>query len=94
MEQHSQLFWVFALIAIFAYFYPAWTAFTRKPDNYMGVFVLNLFLGWTFIGWVAALIWAFSGQNERRKRRLDRLNEKREMKRLAIAERKAGKTIE
>jgi len=25
-----------------------------------GIFVLNLFLGWTFVGWVVALVWAFT----------------------------------
>jgi hypothetical protein len=24
----------------------------------MAIFVLNLFLGWTFVGWVVALVWA------------------------------------
>lgn len=24
----------------------------------MAICMLNLFLGWTFVGWVAALIWA------------------------------------
>lgn len=28
--------------------------------NSGSIFILNLLLGWTFIGWVAALIWAFS----------------------------------
>jgi hypothetical protein len=26
--------------------------------------VLNLFLGWTFVGWVVSLAWAFTGDTE------------------------------
>jgi len=31
-------------------------------NNTHAIFVLNLFLGWTFIGWVLALVWAFVGK--------------------------------
>ncbi|WP_127088178.1 superinfection immunity protein [Aquabacter cavernae] len=84
--EHSQFGLVFIVVGVLVYFYPAWTAFTRKPDNFMGVFVLNLFLGWTAIGWLIALIWAFSGPNERRKRRLERLAERKRMRMEARGE--------
>jgi len=30
----------------------------RDRRDAVGIFLLNFFLGWTLIGWVAALIWA------------------------------------
>ena len=30
----------------------------RQKRNARALFVLNLFLGWTFLGWMGALIWA------------------------------------
>jgi hypothetical protein len=35
-------------------------ALTRGHHNLAAIFLLNLLLGWTFIGWVAALVWAFT----------------------------------
>jgi hypothetical protein len=29
------------------------------------IFVLNILLGWTFLGWVVALVWSFTAQEER-----------------------------
>lgn len=53
--------WLFILLLFFPlYFLPAIIAKARKNSNTTGIFVLNLFLGWTFIGWIAAWIWAFS----------------------------------
>ncbi|WP_312014482.1 superinfection immunity protein [Bradyrhizobium sp. AUGA SZCCT0283] len=40
------------------YFIPALNAAARKHHNQNAIFLLNLFLGWTFLGWVAALIWS------------------------------------
>ncbi len=40
------------------YFLPA--ILGRDKSDATGIFLLNLFLGWTLIGWVAALIWAIS----------------------------------
>jgi hypothetical protein len=39
---------------ILVYFLPSMLA---KQDT-TAIFVLNLFLGWTLVGWVAALVWA------------------------------------
>lgn len=41
------------------YFTPTMIAANRKNINTPSIFVLNLLLGWSFIGWVIALIWAF-----------------------------------
>lgn len=41
------------------YLLPTYEAWTRKQANLQSIAALNLFLGWTIIGWVGALIWAF-----------------------------------
>jgi hypothetical protein len=40
------------------YFFPALLAQYRGHKNQSAIGVLNLFLGWTVIGWIAALVWA------------------------------------
>ncbi len=55
----SALFFVPAL-----YLLPTFEAWIRKKSNLQSIAVLNLFLGWTIIGWVAALIWAFKKPEE------------------------------
>jgi hypothetical protein len=40
------------------YFFP--TLIGRKKRNAGAIFVLNLLLGWTLIGWIIALVWAFT----------------------------------
>lgn len=48
----------FGLVIILAvYFLPTIFAYNHKNCN--SITLLNLFLGWTFIGWVIALVWAF-----------------------------------
>jgi hypothetical protein len=44
--------------AVAAYFLPTMIAGSRKHHNVGAVAVVNLFLGWTFIGWVVALAMA------------------------------------
>ncbi len=41
------------------YMLPTIEAKLRNHENIGSVALLNLFLGWTFLGWVAAYIWAF-----------------------------------
>lgn len=38
------------------YFLPAYIG--RKKRNGTAIGLLNLFLGWTIIGWIGALVWA------------------------------------
>jgi hypothetical protein len=47
---------IFILIVV--YFIPSVCASEKK--NFSSIFALNLFLGWTFIGWVVALVWGLS----------------------------------
>jgi hypothetical protein len=38
------------------YFLPAIVGSRKRNSG--AIFILNLFLGWTFVGWVVALVWA------------------------------------
>jgi hypothetical protein len=44
------------------YFIPTMIAIGRHKRNTLAIFALNLFLGWSFIGWVAALIWSLTSE--------------------------------
>ena len=48
--------------AIIMYFVPTVIAHLRKASNLDTVVLLNIFLGWTAIGWFVALILACSGK--------------------------------
>ncbi|WP_223271259.1 superinfection immunity protein [Buttiauxella sp. B2] len=55
------------LILIFmlaAYLYPAINASNRGHKDSKAIWVLNVFLGWTALGWIIALIWSFTGKNK------------------------------
>ena len=41
---------------LLAYFFPAFVGRTHR--DHLSIYILNLFLGWSFLGWVIALIWA------------------------------------
>jgi hypothetical protein len=51
---------LFLTIAGAIYFAPWFVAGARKHPNSAAILTLNLLLGWTVIGWVAALVWAFT----------------------------------
>jgi hypothetical protein len=52
---------VITLLSLF-YFLPFAIAFNRKRVNTGAIFALNLFLGWSLIGWVIALVWALKDE--------------------------------
>lgn len=53
------------LVGAFAYVAPAFVAYMRGTSNRASVAVVNVFLGWTLVGWVVALAMAVSGAGER-----------------------------
>lgn len=46
------------LILFVGYFFPVIVSKVRNHRQSLAIGMLNLFLGWTLIGWVAALVWA------------------------------------
>jgi len=48
------------------YWLPTIVAIVRQAHSALGVFLLNLFLGWTVIGWIVALIWSLAASNRQR----------------------------
>lgn len=58
-REPSALNGVALIIAIpTVYFLPTLVAWVRKHHAMMAVFLTNLLLGWTFLGWVGALVWS------------------------------------
>jgi hypothetical protein len=55
---------IILLVIIFLYFLPLITAIKRGHRNRNAIGIMNLFLGWTGLGWVGALIWAFTANTE------------------------------
>ena len=47
-----------ALIAL--HFLPGIIASRRNHRNALAIWLVNIFFGWTLIGWVVALIWALN----------------------------------
>jgi hypothetical protein len=48
------------------YFAPTLIALLRGHPNMAPIVVVNFFLGWSLIGWVVALAWAFTAQEKHR----------------------------
>ena len=57
---------LFILCGVILYFFPSLVAGGRNTKSSGGVFIINLFLGWTFVGWVVALAWAVAGERDAR----------------------------
>jgi len=60
MDNPAWLLAAFLVVALSLaiYFIPTLVAFERRHYHRGAIFVLNLLLGWTLVGWIGALIWA------------------------------------
>ena len=47
----------------FLYFLPPIVAAIRKRTSQTAIGIATLFFGWTILGWVICLIWAFTGES-------------------------------
>jgi len=52
--------------AFLAYLAPLWIALARAHPDTATIAVVNLLLGWTVVGWLFALAWAFARQRGKR----------------------------
>jgi hypothetical protein len=57
------LFFPFFSAGFIRYFLPTIVALVRSKRDTVSIVLLNVFLGWTLIGWVIALVWAFKVDN-------------------------------
>ena len=48
----------FGLFGIALYLLPTIVAVARGKKNILGIVLVNILLGWTFVGWIVALVWA------------------------------------
>lgn len=54
------------IVPMFFYFLPALVAWERGLKNALSITLLNLFLGWTILGWVIAICLASMGTAAKR----------------------------
>jgi hypothetical protein len=48
---------------VFFYFLPTYIARKKRHRSATSIMILNLVFGWTLIGWIGSLAWAYSGNN-------------------------------
>ena len=64
-DAHSAFVWFLIWIAaLLINFLPSFVAFAREHESRVLLLVLNIFFGWTGVGWIVLLIWAFAGKKE------------------------------
>ncbi len=56
---------VVVIIGLALYFLPAIIAYNRKHSNKGIILLLDFLIGWTLLGWVGCLIWAFLDTDQR-----------------------------
>lgn len=47
-----------AAMAVFIYLLPTYIAIRRKHKRTAAIYILNLFFGWTLLGWVVTFVMA------------------------------------
>lgn len=57
------MFYTVLIIAI--YMIPTGIGILRNHNNISAIFICNVIMGWTVLGWIISLIWSFT--NNRRK---------------------------
>ncbi len=52
------LLFICLISLLICYFIPSIIALSRSHPQKLAIFFLNLFLSWSFVGWVISLVWA------------------------------------
>lgn len=55
---------VLFMMAVVLYFIPCWVAIARRHRSQLAIGMLTLFLGWTGLGWIVALVWSCTADVE------------------------------
>ena len=56
MDEAELQFWILVACSVVIYFAPTCVACDRKLHNPAAIAILNIFLCWSFLGWVAGLV--------------------------------------
>ena len=64
LEYLAGLSAIIIILSLISYFLPTVIAMLRGKSNTFAILLLNLFLGWTFIGWIVALVWSVTSDNK------------------------------
>jgi cation transporter-like permease len=51
---------IFLAIGFIAYFVPSMIALGRRHPKKGQIILVNVLLGWSLVGWIVSLVWAFS----------------------------------
>jgi hypothetical protein len=54
----SGAMFIFFILFLGGYFVPSIIALVKKKRNMAAIILVNVFLGWSVIGWIVALVWA------------------------------------
>lgn len=52
-----------SVLAFLVYFIPTIIVFTRSHRQEVSIILVNILLGWTVVGWFAAMIWSLTGRS-------------------------------
>ena len=74
------------VVALTFYFIPTLIAVFRKHEKAVQIFLLNIFLGWTLVGWVVALIWSVKNEEKEEKEEKAPANDSEWFERELLAE--------
>jgi hypothetical protein len=65
MQEPNLFYGILAIIVLVClYFLPSWVAGYREHRNFNAIFVLNILLGWSGLGWIIAFVWAFTANTD------------------------------
>ena len=54
--------WAITIPLIIGYWIPSLVALARGHQKWWAIIALNLFLGWTVLGWILALVWSLTAR--------------------------------
>lgn len=73
------------IVFLIVYFLPTIMAKVRRHPSSSAIAALNFFLGWTVLGWIGAMVWAYTKSDSQRtldaiEQNLERLDRARAIK--------------
>lgn len=52
----------YVLLILIIYLIPSIISLVKRKKDAIAIFALNIFLGWTFVGWVVSLVWSLKAE--------------------------------